>query len=259
MVFNDQVVIVTGAGRGIGKVIALRFAAQGAGVALVSRTLADLEAVAAEIASAGGRALPVVADVTDRRQVEAMVSTVLGAYGRVDALVNNAGMAGSRANLVDLDLADWDAVLDTNLRGTMLCSKLVLPPMVRQNRGCIINVSSLMGRTAEWGRTHYCAAKWAIIGFTQALATEVGKHDIRVNCVVPGLVHTEAVEGYLQGLAAEKNVSYDEMYRRFAASHPTGKIVQTSEVAELMLFLASDRATGIHGQSININAGYWMS
>ena len=259
MSFNDQVVIVTGAGRGIGKAVAMRFASEGATVALVSRTRADLDAVAGEIGDAGGRALPVVADVSDRSQVEAMVATVVEAHGRIDVLVNNAGLSGARANLVDLDLDDWDTVMNTNVRGTMLCSKHVLPHMIARRSGSIINVSSLMGRTAEWGRTHYCAAKWGIIGFTQALATETGRHGVRVNCVVPGLVHTEVVEGYMKGLAKEKKVPYEEMYRRFASSHPTNKIVQMSEVAELMLFLASDRAASIHGQSINISAGYWMT
>jgi NAD(P)-dependent dehydrogenase (short-subunit alcohol dehydrogenase family) len=259
MRLDGRAAIVTGAGRGIGRGAALRLAAAGASVALVSRTRGELDAVASEIERSGGRALPVVADVSSPEQTRALAQRALEAFGRIDVLVNNAGLAGPRATLDQLELADWDAVLGTNLRGTMLCAKAVLPAMLERASGSIINVSSLMGRTAEWGRTHYCASKWGVIGFTQALAHDVGRHGIRVNCVVPGLVHTEVVERYLQDLAVEKQTSYADIYSRFAQSHPTRRIVRVEEVAELMLYLASDASGGIHGQSIDINAGYWMS
>ncbi len=259
MLLQGKVAIVTGAGRGIGKGVALKFAAEGAALALVARTRAQLDVVAAEITSAGGRALAVVADVAGQPQTERMAQEIVTAFGRIDVLVNNAGVAGSRMDLVDMPVSNWDTVMDTNLRGAMLCSKAVLPHMTARRSGCIINVSSLQGRNAEWGWAAYGASKWGVIGLTQALARETGKHNIRVNCVVPGLVHNEVVEQYLRNISQRKGLPYEEVLRRFSESHPLRRVVTVGEVADLMVFLASERASAIHGQSISINAGYWMT
>jgi 3-oxoacyl-[acyl-carrier protein] reductase len=186
---KDRVVIVTGAGKGIGKEIAMSFAGQGARVVLAARTEADLKKVAEAISKSGGQALVVPTDVAEERRVERMVNETIRAFGRIDILVNNAGI-GITANVVDMKTEDFDAMFGVNVRGLFLCTRAVLPFMIKQNDGVIVNISSLAGRNAMIGGAGYCATKWALIGFARSLMLEVRQHNIRIITVCPGSVDT---------------------------------------------------------------------
>ncbi len=189
MRFHNKVAVVTGAGRGIGRAIALALARDGAMVALAARSVDELEAVAAEIRAGGQRALVVPADVAVEAHARALIDRALGEFGRLDVLVNNAG-AVARELLRDLTVEDWDRVIAVNLRGTFLCSKFALEPMLAQGQGWIVNISSGAGKRGVPTRTAYSAAKFGVIGLTEALDAEVRRHGVRVHVVCPGPVES---------------------------------------------------------------------
>ena len=259
MLLKDRVVIITGSGKGIGKDAALKFAAEGASVVVASRTPAEIESVAAEIKAAGGTALAVPTDISVPERVEQMVAETIKAFGQVDVMVNNAAYPGPWKELVDLEYDEWDAVQNTNIRGSMSCCKHVLPHMIARKSGSIINVSSTAGRRGLARKTHYSTSKFALIGFTRALAMEVGKHNIRVNCIVPGAIMTDLLTRVFEREAREQGITPEESKARAAAASPMERIVEPNEVADLMVFLGSDLSRGIHGQSIDINAGSFMA
>ena len=260
--FDGKTVIVTGAGRGIGKRAALRFAELGASVAICSRTRSEIDAAASEIEEAGGKALALVTDVADEEQVKAFVERTVETFGGVDVLINNAAVLGApggyAVDLVDMPFEDFDLVYGINLRGPALFAKYVLPHMIRQKKGAIINVSSDVIRSGMRGRSHYAATKMGVIGLTYSLASEGAEHGIRANCIVPGSVATELLEGVQQRMAREEGVTLEEVRARFAAVSPENRIVSTDEVADLMLYLASDASSGVNGQSLFINAASYM-
>ena len=179
-------------------------------------------------------------------------------------LINNAAMPGrpgrSELHLWEMELDDWDFVYGINVRGTMMCSKYALPHMIERGKGGnIIVVSSTAGRRGMPKRTHYCSSKTALFGFTQALAWDCGPHNIRVNCVVPGATMTELIVNMFNRHAKEQGLSYDEIVKQSAVGSPQGKIAEPGEVADLMLYLASERASAINGQTIDPNYGTFMA
>jgi len=186
---SGKVALVTGAGRGIGRAIALAFAEEGAAVALVARSRADLAGVAAEIRERGGRALAVPTDVTQDAAVESAVESVAGELGRLDILVTSAGTA-SFAPVADSKPGDWDAMLALNLRAVMVCCRAALPTMMRQRSGTILNLASIAAKRALPGSAVYTATKMAVIGFSRVLAEELRPHGVRVGVLVPGAVDT---------------------------------------------------------------------
>ena len=260
--FDGKTVIITGAGKGIGKTAALRFAELGASVAICSRTQSEIEAVAREIEGAGGKALALVTDVADEGQVRAFVERTADSFGGVDVLINNAAVVGAPGrytiDLVDMPFDDWELVYGVNLRGPALFAKYAMPHMVRRNKGSIINMSSEVIRQGMRGRAHYTATKMGVIGLTYSLAWEGAEHGIRANCIIPGSVATELLDGFHQRLADEEGVPLDEVRARFAAVSPEKRIVSTGEVADLMVYLASDASSGVNGQSLFINAASAM-
>ena len=242
-----KVALVTGASRGIGRAIAQRLAADGARVGVnYAQNRAAAEETAAAITQAGGEALLLPADVADKAAVDAMVAALTGGWGRLDILVNNAGITRDTL-LLRLGEEAWDAVLDTNLRGAYLCAKAALRPMLRSG-GRIINVSSVVGQIGNPGQTNYAAAKAGLIGFTMALAREVASRRITVNAVAPGYIATD-MTAQIKPEAAAK---LQEMI-------PLGRLGQAAEVAELVAFLASDRAAYITGQTIRVDGGMVMA
>lgn len=260
--FDGKAVIVTGAGKGIGKRAALRFADLGASVAICSRTQSEIEAAASEIEGAGGKALALVTDVADEEQVKTFVERTVETFGGVDVLINNAAVLGAPAgyavDLVDMPVEDFDLVYGINLRGPALFSKYVLPHMIGRKKGAIINVSSDVIRSGMRGRAHYAAMKMGVIGLTYSLAREGAEHGIRANCIVPGSVATEMLDGVQRRVAREEGVSLEEVRARFAAVSPENRVVSTDEVADLMIYLASDASSGVNGQSLFINAASYM-
>jgi 3-oxoacyl-[acyl-carrier protein] reductase len=256
---DGQVALVTGAGKGIGRATALAFAQAGADVVACARTQADVDSLAAEVRALGRKALAVSCDVADETAVKAMLARTLDTFGRVDILVNNAGIGGGSTKLIDFDMAVWDAVIATNLRGTALCTKYALVPMTAKKRGCIINISSTWGRTAGRGKPAYIATKWGIIGLTQAVALEAAQDGIRVNCVVPGYTMTDMLRKSREQQAARQGISYEQAVADVAAMSPQNRIVSAEEVARVIVWLASDMAISVHGQTINANAALFMN
>ncbi len=241
----DRVAIVTGASRGIGRAAARRLAAAGAAVVAAARG-DHADAVAEEIRGAGGRSVAVSADVTDPRRVEAMVRTALDEYGRVDVLVNNAGIARDQLAL-RMSAADWDAVVATNLTAAFSCARAVLRPMIRQRGGRIINVGSVVGRMGNPGQANYAASKAGLEGFSRALAREVASRGITVNVVAPGMIDTDMTAKLSEPAQAA-----------MLAQIPMGRLGTTEDVAGAIGFLASDEAAYVTGHVLAVNGGMYM-
>jgi 3-oxoacyl-[acyl-carrier protein] reductase len=246
--FADQVAIVTGAARGIGAAIAARLAAEGALVVIVDRDPSAEEATAA-LRESGRRAEAVVADVTDAAAVDELVADVAARHGRLDVLVNNAGV--TRDNLIfKLDEADWDTVLDVNLKSAFLCSRAAQRAMVEARRGAIVSLSS-RSALGNRGQANYSAAKAGIRGLTSTMALELGPFGIRANAVAPGYIATEMTD------ATARRVGLDpaEHREKAAAATPLRRVGTPEDVASVVAFLASDDAAYVSGQTIEINGG----
>jgi NAD(P)-dependent dehydrogenase (short-subunit alcohol dehydrogenase family) len=256
---KDRVAIITGGGTGIGKATALRFAREGARLALAGRREAPLAATAAEVAAAGGQAIVTPADVGVEDQVVRLVAAVLERYGQLDILVNNAGFAGEVLPVAEMTLAEWDRVLAVNLTGQMLCAREAVKAMRPRGRGAIVNLSSHAGKEGQAGRAHYSAAKWGVIGFTQALAREVGPHGIRVNCVAPGPVLTEGLADGFAKRAHERGVTVADVTRMYTERSALRRISLPEEAAALICFLCTDEAAAMTGQALNLTSGMWMT
>ncbi len=237
----NKVVWITGASGGIGKATAAVFAE--AGYRVAAGYCQNGEAVAA-LHQEYPDILPIYADITVRADVERASTEIISAYGQIDVLVNNAGIAQQKL-FTDITDADWDRMLNVNLRGTFLCCQAVLPDMIRRKSGKIINVSSVWGQKGASCEAHYSAAKAGIIGLTKALAKEEGLSGITVNCVAPGVIRTQ-MNAHLDGASLE--VLREET--------PLNRLGTPEEVAFAILFLASDRADFITGQIIGINGGF---
>jgi 3-oxoacyl-[acyl-carrier protein] reductase len=242
---SGRVALVTGASRGIGRAIALRLAGQGA-IVIAGARGTHAAGVVAEIEAAGGQGSAVALDVTDAASIEAAVAGTLASRGRIDVLVNNAGITRDQL-LLRMKRADWDAVLDTNLTGAFACAQAVLKPMIRQRSGRIVNISSVVGQTGNAGQANYAASKAGLIGFAQALAREVASRGITVNVVAPGYIDTEMTRA----------VS-DEGRAQWAAAIPLGRLGTPDDVAAAVCFLASDEASYITGQVLAVNGGMYM-
>ena len=196
LTLNGQVALITGAGRGIGKAIALTFAHNGARIAVTGRTQESRERVAAEIVATGGEARPFELDVTQDNEVVKAVAEVLSAWGRIDILVNNAGIIQYDSPVWAATVEEWDAMMAVNLRGIFLCCRAVAPHMMERNRGVIINIGSSSGRMADHEYGPYTATKWGVVGYTVSLARSLRPHGIRVNGINPGLGGHRHVQGH---------------------------------------------------------------
>ena len=259
MQLEGKIAVVTGGGKGIGQAIALTFAGEGADVVIAARTEADLKKTAAQIEKTGRKCLAIVTDLAVPEQVRAMVDRTLEKLGRVDVLVNNAGIGGPVASVADMDLEGWNQTLAINLTGTMLCAKYILKDdMIPRKSGNIINISSISGRFGHANRSPYSASKWGLIGLTQTLAMEVGQYGIRVNCITPGPVEGERLEWAMRQLSQKQGISYEQAVANEVARTALGRMVKPEEVAYLAVFLASDRSAGMTGQTINCSAGLRM-
>jgi NAD(P)-dependent dehydrogenase (short-subunit alcohol dehydrogenase family) len=244
---NGEVVIVTGARRGIGKAIALTLAGAGADVAVCDLVDDDgqLQAVAGEIEKLGRRSLPVKVDTSKRAEVETMVQKVLDRFGQIDILMNNAGIL-IRSSLLDLPEEDWDRLMAVDLKSYYLCAQAVGRHMVERKRGRIVNTASQFAFRTMPGMGPYSIAKAGVVMLTRALAQELGKHGIRVNAIAPGLVKTE--------FSRESWINPD-FVKQYSAQMPLGRMGETTDLTGAALFLASDASAYVTGHTILIDGG----
>jgi NAD(P)-dependent dehydrogenase (short-subunit alcohol dehydrogenase family) len=250
-------ILVTGGGRGIGRAIALAFAAPGATVAIAARTPAQLDETARAIEQRGATALALPLDVTDEQAVARAFEAIDRACGStLDVLVNNAGVGGGLP-IHQTDTGSWRRILETNVWGTFLVSRHAVPLM--REGGRIINMSSVLGRFGVPGYTAYCASKHAVIGFTRALALELVTRGVTVNAVCPGWVETDMSAQGMRAGAAMMGVTVEEFKRQAIGAVPINRMIQPEEVANLVKFLASPGAAAITGQTYNICGGQVMS
>lgn len=247
---TGKVALVTGASSGIGRAAAIALAEGGAAVAInYHRNEAGAEAARAEIAGGGGRAIIIGADVTRGADVRALVERTVGELGPVDILVNNAGSLVERLRLLDLTEERWDEVIDLNLKSAFLCSREVAGTMMERKTGAIVNVSSIAGRNGgALGSIHYSTAKGGLITLTKGLAKELAPHGVRVNAVSPGVIDTPFHEQF----------STPEMMKSYVGNIPAGRVGAPAEVAAVIAFLASDAASYLCGETVEVNGGMLM-
>ncbi|MEO7190678.1 MAG: 3-oxoacyl-[acyl-carrier-protein] reductase [Vicinamibacterales bacterium] len=242
---TGRVALVTGASRGIGRAVALGLAARGANVVAAARG-DNARAVVEEIRASGGEATAVAMDVTDDAAIGRVVAEVLARTGRIDVLVNNAGITRDQL-MLRMKREDWDAVLATNLTAAFSCVQAVLKPMVKQRSGRIVNITSVVGQAGNAGQVNYAASKAGLIGFTKALALEVASRSITVNAVAPGLVDTDMTRAISS-----------EAHEKWAETIPLKRLGTPDDVANAVMFLASDEASYITGHVLAVNGGMYM-
>lgn len=250
--------LVTGAGRGIGRAIALRCAAEGAAVALAGRSVPELEEVAALVAAAGGASLVVPMDVQDPASVADGVDRIAADLGDVDVLVANSGVAGPTAPLWEVTPEEWDVTHAVNVRGVFLSCRAVLPSMVRRGTGAIVVIGSMSGKRPMAQRTPYTSSKTALIGLVRTLAVEAGEHGIRVNLVSPGPVTGPRLDRVVAAASEAGGRTPDEQLAEYAAASPLRRLVDPDDVAAAVVFLAGDDARSTTGEDLNVSAGITM-
>ena len=247
MRFEGKVALVTGASRGIGRAIALALAAEGADVAVnYAGSEAAAKEVAAEIEAMGRKAFVIQADIASTEASTAMVDAVVKEFGRVDVLVNNAGITRDGL-LMRMKEEDWDAVITTHLKGVFNCTKAAIKYMMKQKSGNIVNISSIVGVMGNAGQANYCAAKAGVIGFTKATAKEVAARGIRVNAIAPGFIKTDMT-----------SVLSEKVVEAMLAGIPLNRLGETEDIAKAVLFLASSDANYITGQTLHVDGGMVM-
>ena len=239
----DKVAIITGGGSGIGRATALRFAEEGAKVIVWDINLDEAEKTVEEIKGAGGTGKAYKVDVTDRKQIENTVNSILEEFHKIDILINNAGITMD-ATLMKMTEEQWDRVIDINLKGTFNCGQIIAKHMAQRESGVILNAASVVGLYGNFGQTNYAASKWGVIGMTKTWAKELGKKNIRVNAVAPGFISTPMVEKMPENVL---NMMKEKALLR--------RLGTPEEVANAYLFLASDEASFITGAVLSVDGG----
>jgi len=243
---TDKVAIITGASRGIGRSIAVALAGQGAKVVASARNAEALERLVESIKAEGGAAIAVAGDVALERDANNLIDRAVNAFGRVDILVNNAGITRDGL-LLRMKNEDWDAVLDTNLKGSFLCIRAAAKIMSKQRSGRIINISSVVGEMGNAGQVNYCASKAGLLGLTKSVARELARRNVTVNAITPGFIVTDMTDNMT-----------DKAREAMIEQIPLGRLGEADDVANAVLFLASDRSSYVTGQVLGINGGMYM-
>jgi 3-oxoacyl-[acyl-carrier protein] reductase len=258
MKLENRVAIVTGAAKGMGREICLTLAAAGARVAVAARDLEPLKSLAGEIEAAGSRAIAVATDVTDEAAVQALVARTLETFGgRIDILVNGAGVTGPVETPVwEVKADEFDAVLAVNIRGTFLPTKHVLPTMIAQRYGKIVNISGTSGLRGYKYRSPYSSSKWAVRGFTRTVALEVGSHGINVNVVAPGIVAGPRMDRLCREKARKRGWTPEQVYAEYENEMALRRVTTAQDIANAVLFLASDDSKNMTGQTVTVDGGW---
>ncbi len=258
MRLNNKVAIVTGAGRGIGRATALLFAKEGAKLVLNDLRPELVQETASLIREQGGEPSVVVGDVANAKDVEALAKAAMERYGRIDILDNNAAIY-LPADFPTLAEEEWDRLIDTNVKGTYLCCKIVIPEMIKGGGGSIINLGSIVSFIALDGPQNlapaYVTSKGAVLQLTRALAVRYGRDNIRVNCVCPGFIETDMVDVALAGMS-DSSQEREEIRKAGEAAHALGRFGKPEEVANAVLFLASDESSFVTGSPLHVDGGY---
>ena len=252
---NDRIAIITGASKGIGRVMSRLFAREGAKVVCAARSDALVNETVALIRSAGGDAIAVVGDASVEDGAKMIVDAGVKAFGRLDTLVNNAGDGGPTRPVQDYTTEDWFYTVNSCLTSAYLCSRFAVPAMIAARRGAIVNIASMAGRRGLAYRVGYCAAKAGQIGMTYGLALELGRHNITVNAIAPGAVAGDRIDRVIQSQAEVRGVDVEQMRESFVERSPLRRMSTAEDIAALAAFLCSDHARNISGQCIPVTAG----
>jgi NAD(P)-dependent dehydrogenase (short-subunit alcohol dehydrogenase family) len=258
VLLKDKIAVITGAGPGLGRTLAVLMAEEGADVVIAARSKDTLEAIATEVTALGRTALAVPTDVSQPAQVKRLARTVMDRFGRVDVLVNAAFPGTHRKNVLDMDdayLEQWRSVVDIAAYGTLLACRHVAPHMVAAGAGSIVNITSMSSRTGYAGRSDYAAGKAAVHLLSHCLADELGPSGVRVNCVAPGWIQSDMLVNWMEKRAAYEGVTYEEILAGDVNEMALRRIATEEDVARAVIFLASDHAKATTGATIDVNAG----
>jgi NAD(P)-dependent dehydrogenase (short-subunit alcohol dehydrogenase family) len=252
---DGRVAIITGASKGIGRALSLRFSREGARVVCAARSADLVKGTAEQVKRAGGQAIAVVGDAAIEDDVRRLVAEGLKAFGKLDTLVNNAGDGGPTKPVQDYLMEDWRYTIDSCLTSSYVCMRFVVPEMIKAGGGAIVNISSGAGRRGLPYRIGYCSAKAGQVGMTFGMALELAPHNIRVNCVAPGAVEGDRIDRVIAGQAEVRGVSVEEMRKTLIARSPLNRMVTADDIVDATVFFASDMTRSISGQVRAVNAG----
>jgi NAD(P)-dependent dehydrogenase (short-subunit alcohol dehydrogenase family) len=252
---DGRVAIITGASKGIGRVMAQRFASEGAKVVCAARSSSLVKETTTLIQAAGAQAIAVVADAGTEPGAQSIVNAGLAAFGRIDTLVNNAGDGGPTRPVQDYTVDEWFYTINSCLTSAYLCARFAVPAMIAAGRGAIVNIASMAGRRGLPYRVGYCAAKAGQIGMTYGLAVELGRHNVTVNAIAPGAVEGDRIDRAIEGQAQLRGIEVDRMRQSFLDRSPLRRMSTADDISALAAFLCSDLARNISGQCIPVTAG----
>ena len=252
---DGRVAIITGASKGIGRALALRFGREGARVICAARSADLVKETTAEVNKAGDRAIAFTGDLSREDDVQRLVAAGLQAFGKIDALVNNAGDGGPTKPVQDYTMEDWRYTIDSCLTSSYLCIRFVVPEMIKAGGGSIVNISSGAGRRGLPYRIGYCSAKAGQVGMTYGMALELAPHNIRVNCVAPGAVEGDRIDRVIAGQAEVRGIPVEAMRKAMIERSPLKRMVTADDIVDATVFFTSDMARSISGQVLAVNAG----
>ena len=251
---DGKVAVVTGASKGIGRALAVRFGKEGAAIICTARSADLVNETVGMVQKAGARAIAVIGDLAKEEDVQRMVAAVVKAFGKIDTLVNNAGDGGPTKKVEEYTMEDWRYTIDSCLTSSYLCIRFVVPEMRKAGGGSIVNISSMAGRRGLPYRIGYCSSKAGQVGMTYGMALELAP-DIRVNCVAPGAVEGDRIDRVIAGQASVRGVSVEQMRKSMTDRAPLKRFVTADDIVDATVFFCSDMSRSISGQVLAVNAG----